>query len=174
VLRTKGDPQALVAFARDQVHAIDKDLAVTDVTTLQDEVHGSVKEQRFRTGLLSGFAAVALLLAAIGIYGVLAYLVTQRSREIGIRMALGAQRGRVLEMVLRQGMQPVLFGALAGVAGAVAVTRFIRGLLFGVEAVDPGTYALTVGALIAVAMCACYIPARRATQVDPMVALREE
>jgi putative ABC transport system permease protein len=174
VMRTKGDPQALVAFAREQVHAIDKDLAVTDVTTLQEEVHGSVKEQRFRTGLLSGFAAVALLLAAIGIYGVLAYLVTQRSREIGIRMALGAQRGRVLEMVLRQGMQPVLFGALAGVAGAVAVTRFIRGLLFGVEAVDPGTYALTVGALIAVAMCACYIPARRATQVDPMVALREE
>jgi putative ABC transport system permease protein len=173
-VRTKGDPQALVAFARAQVRAIDKDLAVTDVVTLQDEVHGSVKEQRFRTGLLSGFAAVALLLAAIGIYGVLAYLVTQRSREIGIRMALGAQRGRVLEMVLRQGMQPVLFGALAGVVGAVAVTRFIRGLLFGVEAVDPGTYALTVGALIAVAMCACYIPARRATRVDPMVALREE
>ncbi|HEV8037939.1 MAG TPA: ABC transporter permease [Bryobacteraceae bacterium] len=174
VVRTKGDPQALVAFARDQVHAIDKDLAVTDVTTLQEEVHGSVKEQRFRTGLLSGFAGVALLLAAIGIYGVLAYLVTQRSREIGIRMALGAQRGRVLEMVLWQGMQPVLLGALAGVVGAVAVTRFIRGLLFGVEAVDPGTYALTVGALIAVAMCACYIPARRATRVDPMVALREE
>jgi predicted permease len=174
VVRTKGDSQALVAFARAQVQAIDKDLAVTDVITLQDEVHGSVKEQRFRTGLLSGFAAVALLLAAIGIYGVLAYLVAQRSREIGIRMALGAQRGRVLEMVLRQGMQPVLLGALAGVAGAVAVTRFIRGLLFGVEAVDPGTYALTVGALVAVAMCACYIPARRATRVDPMVALREE
>ncbi len=174
VVRTRGDSQALAGFAREQVHAIDKDLAVTDVTTLEDEVHGSVKEQRFRTGLLSGFAAVALLLAAIGIYGVLAYLVTQRSREIGIRMALGAQRGRVLEMVLRQGMQPVLFGALAGVVGAVAVTRFIRRLLFGVEAVDPGTYALTVCALIAVAMCACYIPARRATRVDPMVALREE
>jgi putative ABC transport system permease protein len=174
VVRTKGDPRALAAFARDQVHAVDKDLAVTDVVTLQDEVHGSVKEQRFRTGLLSGFAAVALLLAAIGIYGVLAYLVTQRSREIGIRMALGAQPGRVLEMVLRQGMQPVLLGALAGAAGAAAVTRFIRGLLFGVEALDPGTYALTVFALIAVAMCACYIPARRATRVDPMVALREE
>jgi putative ABC transport system permease protein len=174
VMRTKADPQALEAFARDQVHAIDKDLAVTDVITLQDEVQGSVKEQRFRTALLSGFAAVALLLAAIGIYGVLAYLVTQRSREIGIRMALGAQRGRVLEMVLRQGMQPVLIGALAGAAAAAAVTRFIRGLLFGVEAVDPGTYALTVFALIAVAMCACYIPARRATRVDPMVALREE
>ena len=174
VIRTKGDAQALAAFAREQVHAIDKDLAVTDVVTLQDEVHGSVKEQRFRTALLSGFAAVALLLAAIGIYGVLAYLVTQRSREIGIRMALGAQRGRVLEMVLRQGMQPVLFGALAGAAAAAAVTRFIRGLLFGVEALDLGTYVLTVLALIAVAMCACYIPARRATLVDPMVALREE
>jgi predicted permease len=174
VIRTKGDAQALAAFAREQVHAIDKDLAVTDVVTLQDEVYGSVKEQRFRTALLSGFAAVALLLAAIGIYGVLAYLVTQRSREIGIRMALGAQRGRVLEMVLRQGMQPVLFGALAGAAAAAAVTRFIRGLLFGVEALDLGTYVLTVLALIAVAMCACYIPARRATLVDPMVALREE
>jgi putative ABC transport system permease protein len=174
VMRTKGDPLALAAFARQQVHAIDKDLAVTDVVTLQDEVHGSVKEQRFRTGLLSGFAAVALVLAAIGIYGVLAYLVTQRSREIGIRMALGAQRGRVLEMVLLQGMQPVLLGALAGVAFAAAVTRFIRGLLFGVEAVDPATYALTVFALLAVAMCACYIPARRATRVDPMVALREQ
>jgi putative ABC transport system permease protein len=89
-------------------------------------------------------------------------------------MALGAQRVRVLELVLRQGMQPVLFGALAGVAGAVVVTRFIRRLLFGVEAMDPGTYALTVGVLIAVAMCACYVPARRATRVDPMVALREE
>ncbi len=174
VMRTKGDPEALLAFAREQVHAVDKDLALTDVGTLQDEVHGSMKEERFRTSLLSGFAAVALLLAAIGIYGVLAYLVAQRSREIGIRMALGAQRGRVLEMVLRQGMQPVLFGACAGVAGALVVTRFIKRLLFGVETLDPGTYVLTVCALVAVAMCACYLPARRATRVDPMVALREQ
>jgi putative ABC transport system permease protein len=143
VIRTRNDPEGLVAFARDQVHAIDKDLALTDVTTLQDEVHGSVKEQRFRTSLLSGFAGVALLLAAIGIYGVLAYLVAQRSREIGIRMALGAERSRVLQMVLRQGMQPVLFGALAGIAGAVALTRLMKQLLFGVDALDPATYFWT-------------------------------
>jgi predicted permease len=174
VMRTRQDPDALVGFAREQVHSVDKSLALTDVTTLVDEVHGSVNEERFRTSLLSGFAIVALLLAAIGIYGVLAYLVTQRSREIGIRMALGAQRARVVEMVIREGMQPVLFGALAGTAGALALTRLIKGLLYGVEAVDPGTYLGTAAALLTVALCACYFPARRATRVDPMVALREE
>ncbi len=156
------------------MHAIDKDLALTDVTTLVDEVHGSVKEQRFRTSLLSGFAAVALLLAAIGIYGVLAYLVAQRSREIGIRMALGAERSRVLQMVLRQGLQPVLFGAVAGILGAIALTRLMKQLLFHVDALDPATYLWTACVLLAVAIGACYVPARRATNVDPMVALRDE
>ena len=133
-----------------------------------------MKEQRFRTSLLSGFAVVALLLAAIGIYGVLAYLVAQRSREIGIRMALGAERSRVLRMVLRQGLQPVLFGAFAGIVGALALTRLMKQLLFSVDALDPSTYFWTVCVLLAVAICACYVPARRAINVDPMVALRDE
>ena len=174
VVRTSRDPESLVDFARTQVHALDKDLALADVTTLTDEVHGSVKEERFRTSLLSGFAAIALLLAAIGIYGVLAYLVAQRSREIGIRMALGAQPSSVLQMIFSDGMRPVVFGGLAGIGGALALTRLMKKLLFGVDAVDPATYFWTVCILFLAAALACYIPARRAMRVDPMIALRDE
>jgi len=174
VVRSAEDPAAMAAFAREQVHAVDKDLALTDVMTMKDLVHGSVKEERFRTSLLSGFAVMALVLAAIGIYGVLAYLVTQRTREIGIRMALGAQRQQLLGLVFRQGMAPVICGVAAGLAGALAATRLIRTLLFGVDSADLTTYAATAAILLVVAMCACYFPARRATRVDPLVALRDE
>jgi putative ABC transport system permease protein len=174
VIRSAEDPAALAAFARQQVHAIDKDLALVDIQTMRTLVHGSVKEERFRTTLLSGFAGMALLLAAIGIYGVLAYLVTQRTREIGIRMALGAQQPQLLGLVFRQGMLPVIFGVVAGLAGALAATRLIRTMLFGVDSSDALTYSATAGVLLAVAMCACYFPARRATRVDPIVALRDE
>ena len=178
VIRSSADQSQTTAqiatLARGTVRAIDRDLAPTDITTLRELVSGSVGQERFRTALLSGFAGAALLLAAIGIYGVLAYLVTQRTREIGIRMALGAQQTQLVGMVLRQGMAPVAWGVMAGIAGAFACARVIRTLLFGVDATNPAAYAVSAGILLMVAMGACYFPARRAARVDPMVALREE
>ena len=174
VIRSSGSPAALTATARQVVQSVDKNLVLTDVATLEDIVYGSVKTERFRTTLLAGFAGVALLLAAVGIYGVLSYLVTQRTREFGIRMAMGARAGHVLRMVLRQGMTPVLFGLVAGLIGGLALTNLIRTLLFGVLANDPSIYLATTGTLAVVAVLACWIPAIRATRVDPMSALREE
>jgi putative ABC transport system permease protein len=174
VLRSSADPAELAALVRREVHAVDKDLVPTDIVTMRELVSGSLQQERFRTALLSGFAGAALLLAAIGIYGVLAHLVTQRTREIGIRMALGAQQPQLLAMIFRQGMGPVAYGVALGIAGAVACARLIRTLLFGVDATNPATYAAAAAILLMVAMCACYFPARRATKVDPMVALREE
>jgi putative ABC transport system permease protein len=174
VIRSSGPPEALTGLARQAVHSVDKDLVLTDVTTLGDIVYGSVKNERFRTTLLAGFAGAALLLAAVGIYGVLAYLVTQRTREIGIRMAMGARAGQLLAMVFRQGMAPVLAGLAIGLAGGLAVTNLLRTLLFGVQANDPAIYLASSGILGAVAMFACWLPALRATRVDPMSALRDE
>ena len=174
VLRSSAEPAELAALVRREVRAVDKDLVPTDIVTMRELVSGSLQQERFRTALLSGFAGAALLLAAIGIYGVLAYLVTQRTREIGIRMALGAQQPQLLAMIFRQGMGPVAYGVALGIAGAVACARLIRTLLFGVDATNPATYAAAAAILLMVAMCACYFPARRATKVDPMVALRDE
>jgi predicted permease len=174
VLRSSADPAELAALVRREVRAVDKDLVPTDIVTMRELVSGSLQQERFRTALLSGFAGAALLLAAIGIYGVLAYLVTQRTREIGIRMALGAQQQQLLAMIFRQGMGPVAYGVALGIAGAMACARLIRTLLFGVDATNPATYAAAAAILLMVAMCACYFPARRATKVDPMTALREE
>jgi putative ABC transport system permease protein len=174
VLRSSADPAELAALVRREVHGVDKDLVPTDIVTMRELVSGSLQQERFRTALLSGFAGAALLLAAIGIYGVLAYLVTQRTREIGIRMALGAQQPQLLAMIFRQGMGPVAYGVALGIAGALACARLIRTLLFGVDATNPATYAAAAATLLMVAMCACYFPARRATQVDPIVALRDE
>jgi putative ABC transport system permease protein len=129
---------------------------------------------RFRTTLLSGFAGIALLLAALGIYGVLAYFVSQRAREIGIRVALGAKPSGVFRMVVRQGMVPVILGAAAGVAVAIPMTTLLRTLLFGVQPIDPPTYAIALAALAGIAVAACAVPALRATRVDPLVALRDE
>lgn len=174
VVRSYGSPEALAGLARQVVHGVDKNLVLTNVNTLNDIVFGSVKNERFRTTLLAGFAGVALLLAAVGIYGVLAYLVTQRTREIGIRMAMGARASQLLTMVFRQGMAPVLFGLASGLLGGLAVTNLIRTLLFGVQANDPVIYLAATGILAVVAMLACWIPAVRATRVDPMSALRDE
>src|SRR5205809_550096 len=132
VVRAAGSTEAVLATARAQVHEVDKDLVLTEVTTLDDLVQASVGDQRFRTSLLSGFAGVALFLAALGIYGVLAYFVTQRRRELGIRLALGAPRGGLFSMIVRQGMRPVVLGSIAGLAGAYAITRLMKTLLFGV------------------------------------------
>jgi putative ABC transport system permease protein len=174
VVRGTGNPDAMIAAARRDIHSLDKDLAITDVTSLRDLVRASVGDQRFRTSLLSGFAGVALFLAALGVYGVLAYSVVQRSREIGIRMALGASNIRLFLMVVRDGMRPVLAGSLAGLAGAYAATNLIKSLLFDVAAIDPPTYLLTSAILAAVALAACAVPACKAIQLSPLSSLREQ
>ena len=129
---------------------------------------------RFRTTLLAAFAGIALLLAALGIYGVLAYFVSQRARELGIRLALGAKPAALFRMVISQGMRPVAVGAVLGLAGAAAITTLMQSLLFGVTPVDPAAYGVATAALIAIAVGACAVPALRATRVDPLVALRDE
>lgn len=174
VVRSTQDPEAVVAMARRTVAAVDKDLALTSVATLESVVDGSMEGYRFRTALLSGFAAIALLLAALGIYGVLAYFVSQRSRELGIRLALGAKPSELFQMVVGQGMKPVAAGAVAGLAGALGLTRLMQSLLFDIKPIDPPTYAMAVAALGLVAAAACAVPALRATKVDPLVALRDQ
>ena len=174
VIRGGADPDLLAASARSEIRAFDKDLAVTDVTPLRELVYASAGDQRFRTSLLAGFAGIALFLAALGVYGVLAYSVAQRSRELGIRMALGAPKARLFGMVVSDGMRPVLAGSLLGLCGAYAVTGLMRTMLFDVTPVDAPTYALTIAILGAVALCACAGPASRAVRVDPLVSLREQ
>jgi putative ABC transport system permease protein len=174
VLRGDGDPAALIAAARHEVRAVDKDLVLTSVTPLHDLLRDSAGGQRFRTTLLTAFAGIALFLAALGVYGVLAYSVAQRAKEIGVRMALGAGTARLFGMVLGDGLRPVALGAVLGLAGAWLATRLIRSLLFGVAPADPATYALTIAILAAAAVCACAIPATKAIRVDPVVSLREQ
>jgi putative ABC transport system permease protein len=174
VLRIGSDPLSLVAAARRAVQAVDPDLPVFDVATMEQLVYRSVSAPRFNTLLLGIFAALALVLAAVGIYGVMSYTVLQRTHEIGVRMALGAQASHVLQHVVRQGMLLAAGGIAAGMAGAWAVTRFLSSLLFGVRPTDPVTFVLVPLILADVAIVACLVPARRATRVDPMVALRYE
>jgi len=174
VLRTAGDPAGVVTAARRAVQGFDKDLALTDVISLDDLVRDSVGGERLRTWLLAGFAAVALLLAVIGVYGVLSYSVNQRVREIGIRAALGADPVRLFGMILKQGMHPVLIGSAAGLITAAAVTQLMRSLLFGVQPGDLPTYFATALLLAAVALAACSAPAWKAVQVDPAITLRDE
>jgi ABC-type antimicrobial peptide transport system permease subunit len=174
VVRTTSTAESTIALARQQVQAVDKDLALMSVTTLQAVVDQSMGDHRFRTMLLAAFAGVALFLAALGIYGVLAYFVSQRSRELGIRLALGARPAALFRLVVGQGLRPVAAGAIAGVLGALGVTDVIRSLLFGVEAIDPLTYGVAVALLGLVAVAACTLPALRAMRVDPLVALRDE
>ena len=174
VIRSAADESLLAPLIREQVRAVDRDLAATDIRPAVELLAGSMKQERFRTSLLAGFAAMALLLAAIGIYGVVAYLVTQRTREIGIRMALGARHGQLLRMIVGQGMQPVALGVMTGMAGAYLCAHWIRTLLFGVEAVNASVYTGAAGVLLCVALFACVIPALRASRVDPAIALRDE
>jgi putative ABC transport system permease protein len=174
VMRTSLPTESAIALARQQVGAVDKDLALTDVTTMQAVVDESMGDHRFRTTLLSAFAGIALFLAALGIYGVLSYFVSQRSRELGIRLALGAKRSALFALVIGQGIRPVVAGAVIGLAGAMALTSVMQTLLFGVQALDPPTYAMALALLGTIAITACAVPALRATQVDPLVALRDE
>jgi putative ABC transport system permease protein len=173
-VRTAADAAALVATVRNAVHEIDPRLTVFDVRTLKEQVDRSLAPQRLNVWLLTTFGVVALLLAAIGIYGVASYSVSQRTREIGIRMALGAARRDVLRLVLRQGLALIVIGVAVGLGGALIVTRLLSSLLFGVRATDPTTFVTTALMLTAVAVLATYIPARRATRVDPLMALRYE
>ena len=174
VVRTVGDPKPLAGAIRDQVLAIDPNQPVFDVKTMEERVAVTLERRRFAVVLLGIFSGLALLLAAIGLYGVLAFAVSQRTREIGIHMALGARTRDVLLMVIRQGMALVVIGVVLGMAGAYAVTRTIRSLLFEVGATDPLTFVLVSVLLAVVGFVACYLPARRATKVDPLVALRYE
>ena len=174
VIRTKGEPLSLVGAVRKEVHALDPDQPLAGVKKMSDWVDASVSAQRYRTTLLGLFAALAMVLAATGIYGVMSYTVAQRTHEIGVRMALGAGRRDVLNLVVRQGMLLAGIGVVLGLAGAFALTRVMSTLLFQVQARDPITFAITAALLIAVAFIACLLPALRATKVDPLVALRYE
>jgi len=174
VVRTAGDPMSVATAVRNEVRAVDKDLPVTRLRTMEAVLAGSVAQPRFRTLLLGLFGVMALLLAAVGIYGVISYAVTQRTQEIGIRIALGAQPRDVLKLVVGQGMLPALVGLGVGLIGAFALTWLVKGLLFSVSATDPATFVLVALLLASVALVACWIPARRATKVDPMVALKGE
>lgn len=174
VAKTKGDPAALTAPIREQVWSIDKDQPVFDIKTMEEVRSISVALYSASAGTIGIFAAVALILAAVGIYGVMSYAVTQRTHEIGIRMALGARASDVLRLVVKSGMSMAVIGIVAGLAGAWGVTRFMDSLLVGVSPTDALTLTLVSVGLLAVALFACYVPARRATKVDPLVALRYE
>jgi macrolide transport system ATP-binding/permease protein len=174
VVRAEGDPHALAAGIRGAVRGLDEGLPLYDVKTMEEHLGLSLFPARVAATLLGGFGLLALLLSAVGVYGVVSYAASQRTREIGIRMALGAQRRDVLRLVGGRGLLLVTAGVALGLAGAFALTRFMASLLYGVSATDPTTFALVVALLGAVALLACYVPARRATKVDPVVALRHE
>jgi putative ABC transport system permease protein len=174
LVRTPGDPMSLAGAIRSEVWTLDRDLAVSSVMPMEELVATSLAEPRFVLLLLGLFAAVAMALSAIGVYGVMSYTVTQRSHEIGVRMALGAQMRDVLTLVVGQGMALVGGGVALGLIAAFGLTRVMESLLFGVSATDFTTFAATSVVLAVVALGACFVPARRATKVDPMVALRYE
>jgi putative ABC transport system permease protein len=174
VVHTSSPPSSLVSAVTNAVHQVDPDEPVLKVETMEDVVDASLVQQRFSVLLLAAFAGLALLLAAVGIYSVLAFAVRRRVQEIGIRMALGAQIQDVLRMVLYDGMRPALIGVAIGLAGALALGRVVASLVYGVSATDPATFVAGAGLLAAVALCASLIPAIRATKVDPMTALRDE
>ncbi len=174
MLRTGSDPLSLVAPARRAVQAVDPNLPVFDVATMEQLVYQSASGPRFNTALLGIFAALALILATVGVYGVMSYTVLQRTHEIGVRMALGAESGHIIRQVVRQGMLLAAGGIAAGIAGAWVLTRFLSSLLFGVRPTDPITFVMVPLVVVVVALVACFLPARRAAKVDPMVALRYE
>jgi predicted permease len=173
-VRTSGQPEAIISSVRSQIQSLDTNLALTNVNTIGELIDQGLWAPRVGAALLSGFGALALLLAVVGVYGVLSYSVNQQTREIGIRMAMGAQTGRVLQLVVGQGMRLALAGLILGLLVALAVMRVLSSLLFGVSAHDPFIFVGVPFVLAGAAILACYIPARHATKVDPMVALRYE
>jgi putative ABC transport system permease protein len=173
-LRGSSDPALLVNDLREAVRQIDPSLAIAEVRPMDDIADANVSTPRFALFLVSLFAGLALTLAAIGIYGVISYSVSQRTHEFGLRMALGAKPGDVLRLVLRQGVRLALLGVVLGLAGALVLARVLWSLLYQVSAADPATFLLVSAIAIGVAALACYLPARRATGVEPSRALRSE
>jgi putative ABC transport system permease protein len=174
IIKATGDPNQLIASAREQVKQLDPDQPIYNIKTMDEIRSESVSGERLNLTLFSIFAGIALVLAVVGIYGVMSYTVTQRTHEIGIRMAIGAQQRDVFKMVLGQGMMLALIGIAIGLVGAFALTRLMASMLFGVTATDPATFAAIAVLLTAVALMACYLPGRRATKVDPVISLRYE
>jgi putative ABC transport system permease protein len=174
LVRTAGNPIRWAGALRSQVASIDKDQPPHDVATLDELREKSFTSRRVNMLLFGAFAVLGLLLASVGIYGVMSYSVNQRRHEIGVRMSLGAERGDVLKLVVGRGLSLALIGTGIGLAASLAATRFLESLLFGIKAADPATFATVAGVLVFVALLACYIPARRAAKVDPMVTLRHE
>jgi putative ABC transport system permease protein len=174
LVRSTVDPTGISAAIRNEVLALDKDQPVYNIRTLGGLLSDSVATPRFRTSLLALFAMVALILAAVGLYGVVTYSVTQGTHDIGVRMALGACVSDVLKLVLKNGMKLAFAGVAVGLVGALALTRLISALLFEVQPTDAITFAIVSVVLIAITLLACYVPARRAARIDPLEALREE
>jgi putative ABC transport system permease protein len=174
VLRTGPDPLSLVSAVRAQVAGPTEDQPIFDVATMEELISSSLTERRFAMLLLIIFASTALVLAAVGIYGVMSYAVSRRTHELGVRIALGAPRREILRLVVRDGMAMAAAGAAVGLAGALGLTRFLASLLYGVRPADPLTLAAVLLLFGGIAVLACYIPAWRATRVDPLVALRYE
>jgi len=174
IVRTAGDPTAMLSSVRERIWALDRQQPLYNVRTVDQILAQAVARPRFNMLLISILAGVALVLASVGIYGVISYSVTQRTHELGVRMALGATAGDVLKLVIGQGMLLAGIGLGVGLVAAFAVTRIMASLLFGVSATDPLTYLGLAALLGAIAFLACYIPARRATRVNPVTALRAE
>ncbi|HVF90866.1 MAG TPA: FtsX-like permease family protein, partial [Blastocatellia bacterium] len=173
-LRTTGDPTSLATAVREAVRDVDSNLPVTEVKTQMAQASDTLTQERLFAKLLTFFGVVALLLASIGLYGVMAYSVAQRTSEIGIRMALGAQTGDVLRLVIWQGLKLVLIGVVAGAFASFVLKRFVESQLYGVRPADPLTFAVVGALMLSIALVACWVPARRAAKVDPMIALRNE
>jgi putative ABC transport system permease protein len=173
-VRASGDPLALGAAVKQEMLKVDPSLPLTNMRSLEQIVGRSLAGQRFNSTLLSLFAAIGLLLAGVGVYGVMSYAVTQRTHEIGVRVALGARAGDVLKLIVGKGLALALVGVALGLGASFALTRLMKDFLFGVEPADPLTFGLVALSLTVVALAACYVPARQATKVDPMVALRRE
>ncbi|MGH9956967.1 MAG: FtsX-like permease family protein [Pyrinomonadaceae bacterium] len=174
VLRTKGDATSVAGAVRQAVWAVDKDQPVSNVRTMDQVFAAAISQERFQALMLGLFAALAMVLACVGLYGVISYAVAQRTHEIGVRMALGAQPVDVLRLVIRQGMILTFAGLVVGIAVGFVATRVLSAMLFGVTPRDPSTFVGAPVLLLLVAFFACYIPARRATRIDPLVALRYE
>jgi putative ABC transport system permease protein len=174
VVKTNGDPKGLVPAIRGSLRSLDKEIPISQVQTMEEVVSRSLAQRRLSMSLLVVFAVLAGLLAAVGIYGVMTYIVAQRTHEMGIRLAMGASSIDVLKLVLRDGAKLATVGVVIGISAAFALTRVIARLLYGVSAVDPISFAGISLLVTIVALVACYIPARRATRVDPLVALRSE